>query len=168
VGRDLRQQVIDDPTIPEPVRRALENGADLQEIRLDGHGRWWHAGARIEHERLSALFSRSVDVTDGGTAVLKIWRFTYPIILDDTPYFVAHIQIDEERAEVTARLNDDTVEALNLETLRLRDDDRLVVAVKGGRLDALFLREPHHSLLARLEETDGGYALAIGPLKIEL
>src|SRR5690606_17692674 len=89
-----------DPTLPEVVSRILEAGAHLESIRLDRLGRWWHRGEPRQNARLIALCSRSVGRTPGGTRILHIAPFTYPIEVEDTGYFVHHIAIDPDSAEV--------------------------------------------------------------------
>ena len=165
---DLRRIVLADPTIPEPVRRALERGAELQEIRLDLRGQWWHAGARIEHVRIAELFSRSVNLTPGRTFVLEIGHFTYPILVEDTPLFVVGVQIDEALGEVRARLSDGTRETLDLATLQLVEPERLLVSVKDGRVRARFQRDPYHQLLDHAHDGPDGPELVIGPRSFSL
>jgi len=158
---ELRDQVLADDTVPAPVRAALEKGLTLEDIRLDAQGRWWHAGQIIEHPRIHELFSRSVDETEGGTHVLKIWRFTYPITVEDTPYFVTGVRVDASAPAVTLRLNDGSEEALPSE-LTLSGENRLVARVKEGRFEARFLRTAYHDLLQLAEEEAGGAAIVVG------
>ena len=165
---NLRRQVLEDLTVPEPVRKALERGLPLDEIRIDGVGQWWHNGVLIEHDRIIKLFSRSVTVTEGGTFVLQIGPYTYPIVVDDTPLFVATAIVDEAAGEVRARLNDGTEERLDLATLDCEPDGRLKVRVKDGHLNARFLRRAFHDLIDYLDETSDGYVLRVGETTINL
>lgn len=162
----LRRQVLDDPTIPEPVRKALASGMVLEEIRLDAHGRWWHRGEAIDHPRIVQLFSESVQQTEGGTFVLHIWHFTYPIVVVDTPYFVVRIDWRSEGPPQLV-LNDGSTEALSPDALRL-DGTRLVIPVKDGQMTARFLRDAYHDLLDRVEDDDGVWVLALGAQRVPL
>lgn len=159
----LREQVLADPTIPEPIRDALERGLPLAEIRLDRFGTWWHAGERVEHERVCRLFHRSIERTDGGTYVLSIWHFTYPIVVEDTPLFVRRVHIPSaDGQELSLELSDGSTEYLDPGALAL-DGQRLTTTFKSRPFEARFLRDAYHSLLDAVREgPDGGYVLAIG------
>ncbi len=159
----LREQVLADPTIPKPIRSALEQGLPLEEIRLDRFGAWWHAGQRVEHERICRLFHRSIERTEGGTYVLAIWHFTYPIVVEDTPLFVLRVRIPEDGTEkVAVELSDGSTEQLELEDLRL-DGERLTTTFQNRPFEARFLRDPYHTLLDAVRDyPGGGYALAVG------
>jgi hypothetical protein len=170
---DLRRQVLDDPSIPDPVRKALEGGSALEEIRLDDRGQWWHRDERIDHPRIRQLFSRSVDRTEGGTWVLRIWRFTYPITVDDTGFFVTAVEPREEGdgggPAIDLRLSDGSVERLDPITLAFTAPDRLVARVKGGRFLARFLRTAYHDLLDGWLEAEGErFALVLGDKRYRL
>ena len=164
---DLREQVLGDPTIPETIRDALENGLSLEEICLDRFGSWWHGNERITHQRIIDLFGRSVDVTDGGTYVLRIQRFCYPISVQDTPFFVVRLDTLSRPNNLFVHLNDGSKERLRPETLRHDGQDRLVARIKDGRFEARFLRSPYHQLLDALEmDPDGRYFLRLGDRSI--
>ena len=170
---DLRRQVLDDPSIPDPVRKALEEGSDLEEIRLDDRGQWWHRDDRIDHPRIRELFSRSVDRTEGGTWVLRIWRFTYPIKVDDTGFFVTGLEprreADAEGQVIDLLLSDGSVERLDPTTLAYTPPDRLVARVKAGRFEARFLRAAYHRLLDGWLEAEGeGFSVVLGGKRYRL
>lgn len=163
-----------DPTLPEPVRRFLQAGARLESILLDPEGRWLHEGEVIENPRLRALFHRSIGRTSGGTWVLSIGPFTYPIQVADTPYHVRSLRIEKDQAggeRVMLRLSDDTEEALDPATLRLgQQEGRLSCRVKGGEWEARLTRPAYLALAPRilLLEEDGGYALELGGRRFPL
>ena len=168
-----------DRTLPEVLRRIIESGVELKEIRLDRDGRWWFDGSEVEHPRVQQLFHRSIDRTEGGTWVLEVGRFTYPITVEDAPFMVLGVTVGpsggcgtEETAVVSVRLSDGSSEAIDPETLIYREQAGLYVQVKQGRFEARFARGPYHELLSLLDEDDrGGYQLNIGerafPLKVE-
>jgi hypothetical protein len=165
-----------DPTLPEPVRRFLQTGARLESIVLDAEGRWLHEGEVIENPRLRALFHRSIGRTSGGTWVLSIGPFTYPIQVEDTPYHVRSLRVEDEGEggpRVMLRLSDDTEEALDPATLRLSQEEGrgLSCKVKGGAWEARLCRPAYLALAPRLVEgggEDGGYALELGGRRFPL
>lgn len=159
-----------DPTLPEVVRSFLASGATLESIRLDARGVWWHRGARFENRRIIALFSRSVNRTQGGTWVLEIGRFTYPIEVDDTPFFVESLVfcgVDADE-EIELHLVGGDVELLDPETLRHDGELGITCAVRGGRFRARLRHGPYHALTQRLEQDEGGYALRLAGRLVRL
>ncbi|MCS6915623.1 MAG: DUF1285 domain-containing protein [Myxococcales bacterium] len=151
-----------DPTLPEVVRRLLAAGATLEPIVLDAEGQWLHQGQPFTNERVRQLFHRSIDRTPGGTWVLHIPPFTYPIQVEDTPYHVRslHMVGQGPQERVVLHLSDASEEDLVPATLRLVAG-RLYCAVKGGRFQARFNRPAYYALLERLEEHDGQYWLRL-------
>ncbi len=165
-----------DPTLPDPVRRFLEAGATLESIVLDQEGRFTHQGQPILNQRLRRLFHRSVDRTPGGTWVLHISPYTYPITVEDTPYHVRTVTLvpplmkdpggGAER--VILRLSDDTQEPLDPATLRYVPGRGFYCRVKGGAFEARF-NSPAYYRLAELicheeaqDDEDQEYRLRIG------
>lgn len=156
-----------DPTLPEVVQRFLASGAALESIRLDAAGNWWHQGGLFNNMRIAALFSRSIDRTAGGTWVLKIKPFTYPIEVEDTPYFVEKITFEgagpsDPDERVSMSLSDESTEVLDPTTLTQDEGKGLSCAVKGGAFRARFKRPAYYALTERLHETEAGdFALEI-------
>lgn len=160
-----------DQTLPEPVRQFLMSGGTLERIALDEEGRWTHQGEPFENEHLRALFHRSIERTGGGTWVLHIGPFIYPIEVADTPYHVRRLRLlgegVDERAELG--LSDGTEEVLDPLTLRYRaDPPALYCGVKGGAHQARFNRAAYDELLQRLEEHHGQYGVRIAGHCIDL
>ncbi len=152
-----------DPTLPEVVRRFLAGGGVLESIRLDAHGNWWHQNGLFNNARIADLFFRSVDRTEGGTWVLKVGRFTYPIEVEDTGFFVERIQFAGQNTTETVHitLSDHTTEQLDLTSLRYRENRGIYSTIKEGKFRAHFKRPAYYDLLERLEEVSDNYALYI-------
>ncbi len=159
-----------DPTLPEVVQRFLRSGAQLESIRLDAHGHWWHRGGRFENRRVIDLFSRSVDRTDGGTWVVVVGRFTYPIAVDDTPFFVRSFTVEGEgpRERVLLELVGGDVEPLEVDSLTYDGELGISCSVRGGRLRARFLQAAYYALTQRLEEDADGYGLRLAGRLVRL
>ncbi|TXD37635.1 DUF1285 domain-containing protein [Lujinxingia vulgaris] len=156
-----------DPTLPTVVQDFLRKGGTLQEIRLNAHGTWLHEGLRFENQRVVDLFSRSVNRTEGGTWVLEIGRFTYPIVVEDTGFFVE--RADWEAVPPRLWLSDGTEEELKAESLRYAEGGRLYCPVKEGRFEARFKRSVYHGIADFLVEDTQGYLLRLpaGELRLE-
>ena len=153
-----------DSTLPETVQRFLRAGARLESIRLDRRGRWWHQGERVTHPRILALFSRSVDRTEGGTWVLRVPPFTYPIEVEATPLFVTRLSVDADSATLDASLSDGTREAIEPSALRYVEGGGIHAVVGDGRFEARFSMEVYVDFaMSYLEEgPDGAYRVRLG------
>jgi len=138
-----------DPTLPAVVRDFLRSGAELEEIRLDRRGDWTHEGLDFENQKIIDLFSRSVNRTEGGTWVLEVGRFTYPITVENTGFFVERIDFDEDPPRI--ELSDETEERLDPETLDYRGNGELYCRVKEGEFRARFKWQAYHQIGERLE-----------------
>jgi hypothetical protein len=143
-------QVIDE-TLPEVVKAYLRAGHRLERIVLHENGRWTHEGLDFENQKVIDLFSRSVRRTAGGTWILEIPPFTYPIEVERTGYFVTGMDLEDG----TITLSDGTCEALRPETLVYVPDGILLCTVKNGEFEARFLRDAYYQLASRLSAVEG-------------
>jgi hypothetical protein len=143
-----------DETLPEVVKGFLRRGYQLEDIHLDARGKWTHEGGDFENPKIIALFSRSVGRTDGGTWVLEVGPFTYPIRVDDTGFFVERVDLDAEPPLL--HLSDESTEELDVATLTYQPHGRLYCAVKGGKFRARFKKPAYYALAEHFTERDGG------------
>lgn len=146
-----------DETLPEVVKDYLRKGYELEEIRLDAGGKWTHEGLDFENPRLIELFSRSVGRTDGGTWVLEVGPFTYPIIVEDTGFFVE--RVDLNTSPPLLRLSDQTSEPLDPSTVTYEPHGRLYCTINDGEFRARFKRPAYYALAERFIEVDGAVFL---------
>jgi hypothetical protein len=143
-----------DETLPDVVKDFLKQGGELESIVLRDTGEWRHEGMEFPNERIVDLFDRSVGRTEGGTWVLEIGRFTYPIEVEDTGFFVEHIDLDAIPA--TLRLSDETTEELDVETVTYLPEGRLYCRVKDGEFRARFKRPAYYDAAEQFVEEDDG------------
>lgn len=154
------QRLLADPTLPEPVRQFLGAGGQLERIVLTAEGQWLHEGEPFTNPALIALFSRSLQRTAGGTWVLHIPPFTYPVELADTPYYVRSALWQAER--VLLQLNDDSEEPLDPASLRYVEGRGLYCRVKGQPgYAARLLRPAYYALASQLSESAEGFYLEL-------
>src|SRR5262249_45180077 len=106
-------------------------------IRLDGEGKFWHDGQRVDHPSLEkALHGWIAPHPDDGRFILTNgYDWTY-FQVDDAPYTVRSLRVSPEG--VTLALSDDTEEPLAPETIRVGRADALYAKVKEGRFEARF------------------------------
>ncbi len=151
-----------DTTLPPIVQRFLASGAKLESIRLDEHGHWWHEGGLFNNKKIEALFYRSIDRTPGGTWVLNIAPFTYPITVDDVPLFVEDITMHDGGQRISMHLSDNTTEDLDPASLRYTEDRGFYCTAKEGRFEARLRRAPYYALTEHLEERGDDFGLKLG------
>jgi len=149
-----------DETLPEVVKNFLRSGARLQTIRLDDRGNWTHEGLDFENPRIIDLFSRSVNRTPGGTWVLEVGRFTYPIQVDDTGFFVERLEWTDDLP--TLVLSDHGREPLDPTTLQYAPQGRLYCRIRGGEFRARFKKAAYYDLAERIEEAPHGWYVTLG------
>lgn len=148
-----------DETLPEVVKEFLRRGATLESIRLDATGRWTHEGLAFENDRIVQLFNRSVGRTPGGTWVLEVGPFTYPIEVEDCGFFVERVDLAASPPELT--LSDGTRESLDARTLWYVPEGRLYCPVKGGAFRARWKKPAYYALAEHIEEEDGALVLRV-------
>jgi hypothetical protein len=143
----------DGPAAPPVDLDALRRTSGL---RLDRDGRWWHAAAPVEHERVVALFDRGLRVDDDGAVRLEVGAQWCYVEVAETAYVVRRVRGGEGPAPPTLILNDGSEEPLDPTTLMVRGDQDLYCRVKGGRCPARFLRDAYHQVVWRLEPDPAG------------
>lgn len=155
-----------DETLPEVVQEYLRKGYELEEIRLDATGKWTHEGLDFENPKIVNLFSRSVGRTEGGTWVLEIPPFTYPITVEDTGFFVERVDLNQSPPKLY--LSDSTTEELDPATLEYKPEGRLYCTVKGGDFRARFKRPAYYELAEHFVEDDSTVYVELGEERYEL
>ena len=148
-----------DETLPEVVKNFLRAGARLQNISLTEKGEWKHEGLDFENPKIIDLFSRSVGRTRGGTWVLEIGQYTYPITVERTGYFVVHVDLDASPPVLS--ISDGTREPLDVASVTYEPDGKLFCRIKSGEFEARFKRAAYYALATLIHETDDGIALCI-------
>jgi len=131
---------------------------DLETIRLTKNGTWLSNGDEITHRETVLAFAKHLGRDETGYFI-RIGNDFKRIEVEDTAYFVRAFSRENERIEI--RLNDDSLETLDLDTLRYAPG-RLTCQVKSGRETAKFLSQPYHGLLSLFEESERAYTLRLG------
>lgn len=153
-------------------------------IRLDGEGRFWHDGERVEHPGLAHGLHTWIarHPVDGRIVLENGWDWCY-LAVDDAPFFVRAISIstgamdamgvkratrpaDDEGERLLVRLSDDSEEPLVLESLHVDVDGvircEVKHAAKGGPFPARFDRHAAAALGELLHEAAGRVVLRVG------
>jgi uncharacterized protein len=146
---------------PAPEGRSREST-----IRLDADGTFFHDDEKVEHPKLAAAMhgwiSRHPD--DGRYILTNGYDWTY-FTVDDAPYTVRAIRVDETAGEITLALSDGSEEVWQPEASRIGANDAIYTPVKrtapGGPFDARFSRSAQIALAPLLTEADGGQKPAV-------
>lgn len=154
----LRDAAIDDPEIPEVVRRFLGNGARLDSLRLSDRGVWTFNGRPVEHPRVQALFSRSLRRTDAGTWILSIPPYTYPVLVARTGLFVRRLR--DGAAGLEGQLGSGRWVPIDLGTLETDEADYLGVRVDGAA--ARLVDAAYRDLAADIDADEAGWLVRRG------
>jgi len=119
-------------------------------ISIDKEGNWFYQGQQIVNRQVYLLFSQNLERDGSGRYILRIGEETCLIAVEDTPFVITDIylvsQVEPAKSSFTIRLNDETEEVLNLETLFVGKDNVLYCAVKEGKFKARFLRPSYYRL----------------------
>ncbi len=117
-------------------------------IVLDGDGKFWHDGQRVDHPALEKALP-----DDGRFILTNGYDWTY-FKVEDAPYVVRALRpvVDS----VMLELSDESEEPLAPDTLRVGRGDALYASVKGGRFEARFSRYAQTALAPFLRECDDG------------
>ena len=146
------------PEIPEYIKNLIADGKIIDEIFIDKEGNWFHNGEKFTNERIISFFSKSVNITADGEYVIHYGNYTYPIKVEDTPYFVTGVIFDGfgcfER--IFLNLSSGETEELNCNTLYTKKNNALYCRIKNGTMPAEFKRSPSFNILERLEEDESG------------
>ncbi|HOP62901.1 MAG TPA: DUF1285 domain-containing protein [Spirochaetota bacterium] len=151
------------PEIPDYIKEMILSG-EIDDIFLDKEGRWFHNGEPFLNEKITAFFSKSVDITTDGQYVIHYSDFTYPIRVEDTPIFVTGVRFDGFGSfeRIFINTSDGETEELDIYTIYYGNNNALYCRVRHGRMPARFMRSPSFYILERLEEkSDGCYSLRL-------
>jgi len=149
-----------DETLPDAVKYFLRKGAKLENITLHANGKWTHEGMDFENQRIIDAFFRGVQRTEGGTWVIHLDPFTYPIEVEDVGHFAHRARWDSDTIHLW--LTDGTEEDIRLPNLSFAEPDRLYSQIKGGEFKARILRPAYYTILDRAEDIDGAVILRLG------
>ena len=124
--------------------------SDQATISIDKEGNWFYQGQQIVNRQVYLLFSQNLERDASGRYVLRIGDETCPIAVEDTPFVITDIclvsQEEPAKNSFNIRLNDETEEVLNLDTLYVEKDNVLYCEVKGGKFRARVLRPSYYRL----------------------
>ena len=143
------------PEIPDYIQKLIDEGGQIEEIRIDAEGRWFHNGEPFKNKKIISFFNKSIDKTKDGTYILSYSGYVYPVIVEDAPLFVTGFRLvkNGEGECILIALNSGETEKLDLNTLHYKNN-ALYCLVKGGNILAKFKRSPSYELLQNIKDND--------------
>lgn len=145
-------------------------GADAPLISVDKEGNWFYQGQPIINRQIGLLFSQSLEQDSCGRYILRIGEETCPVDVEDTPFVVVDVAKvsgeEPEKNRFIIRLNDETEEIFDLDTLSVARDNVLYCRVKGGKFKARFLRPSYYRLAEHIvQEGDDRFYIPLNGRK---
>lgn len=129
-------------------------------IFIDSRGRWFHDGVRITHRWTYLENNRNLDVDGDGRFFVEESGSRVYVECEDTPFVVSMVTRTEDG--FSARLNDESVEKLDLATLTVTGENIPYVKVKKGRFTARFLRPAYYEFMKHAGKDEKGFYLESG------
>jgi hypothetical protein len=125
-------------------------GAAQAEIVINKEGTWLYNGLPIVNKAIYLFFNQNLEYSPAGGYQVRVGAEVSPVAVEDTPFVVTDVVLisvpEQGEGFFKIYLNDETEEALNLESLSAGKDNVLYCAVKGGKFRARFLRPSYYRL----------------------
>jgi len=122
-------------------------------IVIDKEGKWFYNGLPIINRKIELYFCRLLEAGPDGGYQLRNEQEVCPVEVQDTPFVVAALWPSEgPHEQFFIKLNDDTVETLDIKTLVIGPENIPYCGVKQGRFKARFLRAPYYRLAESVQQ----------------
>ena len=140
------------------------------EIRIDKDGVWYYRGAPMINREIVRFLYQHLDVDDGGAILIRYRGQSCPVDIEDSPFVVERVFLVNELSTYDVLLNDNTVEALNPETLWIDEQNIPRCRVKQSRFNARFSRKGYYELATfiRYDPCKDTYYLPLGKRRIDI
>jgi hypothetical protein len=123
-------------------------------------GKWYHEGAEIIHRPIFLWLIQSLEKDEDGNFIVNLNNQRCVLEVEDTPLVVQQVRCSPpgpaEPESIRLSLNDDSIEPLNPETLRISRDNVLYCTVKAAGFPARFLRPAYYQMAEFIREDDQG------------
>jgi len=132
-------------------------------IRIDKEGNWYYGSLPIIHPKIFRFLNEHLEPDSKGGYQIRLEKETYPVIVEDTPFVVRVIEkIEAPREYIKIKLNDDTEEILDIDTLWIGKNNIPYCWVKNKRFPARFTRKAYYELAKYINERQGRYFVFLG------
>lgn len=129
-------------------------------IFIDSRGRWFHDGVRITHRWTYLENNRNLDMDKDGRLFVEEQGSRVYVECEDTPFVVTMVTKTEDGFSM--RLNDESIEKLDLRTLTITEQNIPYVRVKDGKFKARLLSAAYYELMKHAGKDEKGFYLESG------
>lgn len=122
-------------------------------IVIDKEGNWFYNGLPIINRQIQLYFFQLLEIGPDGGYLLRNEKETCPVEVQDAPFVVTALwPSDEPHEQFFIKLNDDSVETLDMLTLVISAENIPYCTVKQGCFRARFLRAPYYRLAESIQQ----------------
>ena len=140
-----------------------EYNQDEPRVFIDNRGNWFQDGIEIKH-RLTYLYNNKLlDRDEEGRYYIDDGSCRLYIRVEDTPFVVKTMRKEGDDYFIT--LNDETEEKLDLERLRINEENIPYTLVKEGKFDARFTRAAYYELMKHAVQEGESFYIESGDVK---
>lgn len=143
---------------------------DHCDIIIDKDGVWYYRGAHMFRKEILCIFFEHLKIDDCGKYYIELEEEISYLEVEDTAFVVSIVNKtkvqEEDRDQIDIVLTDDSIEKLELTSLRIGKDNVLYCRVKEGRFTARFSRSSYYQLAEYIEqENDTNYFIQLNGKK---
>jgi hypothetical protein len=136
-------------------------------LRIDKEGNWFYNKLPIINKAIYLFFNQHLTQDESGAYIIRIGNETSRLFVEDTPFVVTGVDYIQTKAPedyFDIRLNDETIEKLDLQTLYIGKNNIPYCRVKGGTFPARFLRSAYYQLSQHVQQEgeEGFYIMLNG------
>ena len=128
----------------------IEKDLPSIDIVIDREGVWYYRGNEMVRKDIVSLFYQKLERDQQGQYLVRNGDEAFYIKVEDVPYAVKSIELMKDETSGASYfkvlLSDDSLEDLDLETLRIGKDNVLYCLVKGKTFEARFTRKAYYQL----------------------
>jgi uncharacterized protein len=129
-------------------------------IRIDREGIWYYKGNEMFRKDIVKLFYQNLKRDESGGYYIELENDLASLEVEDTAYVVTAVyksgSRDEGNERISVLLNDETLEELDCESLRIGDQNVLYCNVKADGHCARFLRASYYQIAEFFDYDDAG------------
>ena len=133
-------------------------------IRIDKEGNWYYQNLPIINKKVYLYLNQCISRDQEGRYILLMDKERCYLEVEDTPFVIRGVSLRPVAGRphtLFVKLNDETEEELNTDTLRVGEENVLYCKVKEGMYEAHFLRAGHYQLAQFLQHDEKGYHLLV-------
>ncbi len=143
------------------------------DIRIDKEGVWHYKDAEMIRKDIVALLSQNLTRDAAGNYLVEMNEERCQVAVEDTPFVVRNVSLiqNHDKEYFSIILSDESVEELDLESLRVSDVHVLYCTVKNRKFSARFSRPAYYQMAKHIvhDNTNDAYVVAVNgrPYRIE-